>query len=109
MYRISGWIAASDSATVMRDLDELTESRVAIRVYAPAEVPSIRNGREKVPVQYRHGPFVKSFERMIFQLRFSSYGTIDPEPKPVVAFFSRCCSASCSATWVKALFFSCSA
>ncbi len=85
VYRISGWIASGDSTAVMKDLDELTEGRVAIRVYAPSEVPAIRNGREKVPVQYRHGPFVKSFERMIFSYGSPLYGTIDPTP--VVAFF----------------------
>ncbi len=85
VYRLSGWLASADRATVMKDLDELTQGRVAIRVYGPTEVPSIRNGREKVPVQYRHGPFVKSFERMIFSYGSPLYGTVDPTP--IVAFF----------------------
>ncbi len=85
VYRLSGWIASGDSAGVMQDLDELTQGRVAVRIYAPPEVPSVRNGREKVPVQYRHGPFVKSFERMIFSYGSPLYGTVDPTP--VVAFF----------------------
>ncbi len=85
VYRVLGWIAAEDSVPLMKDLDELTEGRVAIRVYAPAEVPSIKNGREKVPVQYKHGPLVKSFERMVFSYGAPLYGTVDPTP--VVAFF----------------------
>lgn len=85
VYRILGWIAADDSTTLMQDLDNCTEGRIAIRVYAPEEVPSVQAGREKVPVRYRHGKFVKSFERMIFSYGAPLYGTIDPTP--VVAFF----------------------
>jgi V/A-type H+-transporting ATPase subunit I len=85
VYRISGWIAESDSATLMKDLDELTEGRIAIRVYSPREVSSVLDGNEKVPVKYRHGPFVRSFERMVFSYGAPLYGTIDPTP--VVAFF----------------------
>ena len=85
VYRITGWIPASDSDTVMRDLDELTEGRVAIRGYEPKEVPSVTEGHEKVPVKLKHGKFVSSFERMIFSYGSPVYGTIDPTP--FVAFF----------------------
>jgi V/A-type H+-transporting ATPase subunit I len=85
VYRIMGWIASAETPTLMNDLDELTEGRIAIRVYAPNEVPSIKTGKEKVPVQYNHGAFVKSFERMVFSYGAPLYGTIDPTP--VVAVF----------------------
>lgn len=85
VYRVLGWIAADDSTALMQDLDNRTEGRIAIRTYSPDEVPSVKNGREKVPVKYRHGSFVKSFERMIFSYGAPLYGTIDPTP--VVAFF----------------------
>jgi len=85
VYRVMGWIAADDCDCLMRDLDALTSSRVAIRVYSPEEIPSVRDGREKVPVKYRHGAVVKSFERMIFSYGAPLYGTIDPTP--IVAFF----------------------
>ena len=85
VYRITGWIPASDSDTVMRELDELTEGRVAIRGYEPKEVPSVTEGHEKVPVKLKHGKFVSSFERMIFSYGSPVYGTIDPTP--FVAFF----------------------
>ena len=85
VYRVMGWISAEDSTVVMHDLDELTEGRVAIRTYNPEEVPSIKSGKQKVPVQYKHGAFVKSFERMVFSYGAPLYGTIDPTP--IVAFF----------------------
>ncbi|HOT61865.1 MAG TPA: V-type ATPase 116kDa subunit family protein [Treponemataceae bacterium] len=85
VYRVRGWIAADDAVALMKDLDEMTEGRVAIRVYDPGEVPSVKSGKEKVPVSYRHGAFVKSFERMIFSYGAPLYGTIDPTP--IVAFF----------------------
>lgn len=85
VYRVMGWIGVGDSNVLMKDLDNLTEGRIAIRIYAPEEVPAVKNGREKVPVQYSHGPFVKSFERMIFSYGAPLYGTVDPTP--IVAFF----------------------
>jgi len=85
VYRIMGWLAENESSSLMKDLDDLTEGRIAIRVYRPDEVPSVKKGREKVPVRYNHGPVVKSFERMIFSYGAPLYGTIDPTP--IVAFF----------------------
>lgn len=85
VYRITGWIPAVDSDLVMKDLDELTEGRVAIRAYDPKEVPSVTDENEKVPVKLKHGKFVTSFERMIFSYGSPVYGTIDPTP--FVAFF----------------------
>lgn len=85
VYRVMGWIAIDESRALMKDLDDLTEGRVAIREYRPEEVPVIKSGKEKVPVQYKHGPVVKSFERMIFSYGAPLYGTIDPTP--IVAFF----------------------
>lgn len=85
VYRISGWIPAEDASRIMRDLDNLTEGRIAIRLYSPEEVPSIQNGREKVPVKYKHNALTKSFERMVFSYGAPLYGTIDPTP--LVSFF----------------------
>lgn len=85
VYRVTGWIAAAEGQPLLRDLDVLTHGRVAIRIYTPNEVPSVKNGKEKVPVQYTHGPLVKSFERMVFSYGSPLYGTIDPTP--IVAFF----------------------
>ncbi|MCR4713731.1 MAG: ATPase [Treponemataceae bacterium] len=85
VYRIAGWITASDSDIMMKELDELTEGRIAIRSYNPDEVPSVRDGHEKVPVKLTHGKLVSSFERMIFSYGAPLYGTIDPTP--FVAFF----------------------
>ncbi len=85
VFRVSGWIPASESGHLMLELDNLTEGRVAIRIWSPDEVEGVRSGVEKVPVRYRHGPVVRSFERMIFSYGAPLYGTIDPTP--IVAFF----------------------
>ena len=85
IYRVTGWIPAEDSDVMMKNLDELTEGRIAIREYSPNEVPSVRSGREKVPVKLTHGKVVSSFERMIFSYGSPLYGTVDPTP--FVAFF----------------------
>ena len=86
VYRVMGWIASDDTTDIMKELDELTEGRCAIRIYSPNEVPAIKNGKEKVPVQFKHGPFVKSFERMVFSYGSPLYGTIDPTPLVAVFF-----------------------
>lgn len=85
VYRITGWIPLANSRNVMNDLDELTEGRIAIRQFNPNEVPSVKSGREKVPVKLNHGKIVANFDRMIFSYGSPLYGTIDPTP--FVAFF----------------------
>lgn len=85
VYRILGWVPEPEIPDLMQSLDNVTEGRIAIRVYKPHEVPSVKKGNEKVPVTYTHGTLVKSFERMIFSYGAPLYGTIDPTP--IVAFF----------------------
>ncbi len=85
VYRITGWIPLAQTRQVMNDLDELTEGRIAIRQFNPNEVPSVKSGREKVPVKLNHGKIVDNFNRMIFSYGSPLYGTIDPTP--FVAFF----------------------
>ena len=86
VYRIPGWIPASETENYMKGLDELTEGRIAIRAYEPFEVPSVMSGKEQVPVKLKHGKFVKSFERMIFSYGSPVYGAIDPTPFVAVFF-----------------------
>ena len=85
VYRVTGWIPSAQSDSIMKELDELTEGRVAIRAYQPEEVPAVREGHEKVPVKLTNSKFVKSFDRMIFSYGAPLYGTVDPTP--FVAFF----------------------
>ena len=80
VYRLTGWIPAADSRNFMKELDDLTEGRIAIREYLPTEVPSVLRGEEKVPVKLTHGKFISAFERMIFSYGSPLYGTIDPTP-----------------------------
>lgn len=86
VYRITGWIPATESEKYMQDLDEITESRIALREYEPFEVPAVLSGKEQVPVKLSHGKFVKSFERMIFSYGSPLYGTVDPTPFVAIFF-----------------------
>lgn len=87
VYRITGWLPAEDCHAMMKDMDKLTEGRIAIRVYNPLEVPSVLNGTEQVPVRLKHGKLVGAFERMIFSYGSPVYGAIDPTPF-VALFFT---------------------
>lgn len=87
VYRLTGWIPESDCHTMMTDLDKISEGRIAIRLFEPNEVPSVRDGEEKVPVKLHHGKLIGSFERMIFSYGSPAYGTIDPTPF-VALFFT---------------------
>lgn len=87
VYRITGWIPAYRTRQIIRDLDELTQSRTGIREFLPDEVPSVVSGHEKVPVQVKHGKIVSNFERMIFSYGAPLYGTVDPTPF-VALFFT---------------------
>ena len=86
VYRITGWIPLSETETYMKELDNITEGRSAIRLYSPLEVPDVISGKEQVPVKLTHGRFVKSFERMIFSYGAPAYGNIDPTPFVAVFF-----------------------
>lgn len=86
VFRITGWIPAADSRDFMKELDQLTEGRIAIREYLPTEVASVINGEEKVPVKLSHGKFITAFERMIFSYGSPLYGTIDPTPFVAIFF-----------------------
>ncbi len=85
VYRVTGWVPAHECVSVMKDLDNLTEGRIALRQYEPNEVPSVKEGRETVPVKLTHGKLVGNFQRLIFGFGSPLYGTIDPTP--FVAFF----------------------
>lgn len=85
VYRITGWVPVFVCSQMMKELDNLTEGRIALRQYSPNEVPSVKDGKEKVPVKLTHGKLVGNFERLIFSYGAPLYGTIDPTP--FVAFF----------------------
>ncbi|MDR3312030.1 MAG: ATPase, partial [Spirochaetaceae bacterium] len=63
VYRITGWVPERDATATVREIDDLAEGRVAIRLYKPDEVPGVQEGVEQVPVKLNHGEFVGSFER----------------------------------------------
>lgn len=86
VYRLTGWIPSQETEVFMRELDQLTEGRIAIREYLPTEVPSVIAGEEQVPVKLKHGKFISSFERMIFSYGSPLYGTVDPTPFVAVFF-----------------------
>ncbi|HUX51289.1 MAG TPA: V-type ATPase 116kDa subunit family protein [Spirochaetia bacterium] len=84
VYRLAGWVPQSLVRTMLKDLEACTQERIAIRVYTPGELGSVRDGAEKVPVRLKHSGLVRSFERMVFSYGAPLYGTIDPTP--IVAF-----------------------
>lgn len=86
VYRLRGWVASSDVERMAKDLNTLTEGRIALQAYETDEVPDVKNGLEKVPVNYKHNRVVKSFERMVFSYGIPLYGTIDPTPIVAVLF-----------------------
>ncbi|MDR2135918.1 MAG: V-type ATP synthase subunit I [Treponema sp.] len=87
IYVLSGWAPQDTIAGMVEDLSRITEKRIAIRTYAPEEMPEVTEGREKVPVSLKHGAYVRGFERVVFSYGAPLYGTIDPTPF-VAVFFS---------------------
>ncbi|MCL2810078.1 MAG: V-type ATP synthase subunit I [Treponema sp.] len=85
LYHFSGWTPSDTVPSLARDLSEKTGGRVAIHVYSPNEVASVKANKEKVPVAMKHNSFVKGFESIVFSYGAPLYGTIDPTP--LVAFF----------------------
>ena len=85
LYHFSGWTPADTVKTLNNDLSKITGGSIAIKTLSPEEVPSIKEGKEKVPVAMKHSAFVKGFEGVVFSYGAPLYGTIDPTA--LVAFF----------------------
>ncbi|MDR1565810.1 MAG: V-type ATP synthase subunit I, partial [Treponema sp.] len=86
VYLLTGWVPADLVPAVVEGLEKLTEGRIAVRSFNPEEVPSVRDGKEKVPVSLDHGAFVKGFEGVVFSYGAPLYGTIDPTPLVAIFF-----------------------
>ena len=86
VYRVTGWIPEHEAEKLIKELDNLTEGRIAVRQYEPKKVASVRSGNIQVPVAFKHGKFVKSFEGMVFSYGAPKYGSIDPTPFVAVFF-----------------------
>ncbi len=86
VYRLRGWVAMRDVEKMSNDLKTITSGRIALQIYDAEEIPDVQNGLEKVPVNYKHNRFVKSFERMVFSYGIPLYGTVDPTPIVAVLF-----------------------
>jgi V/A-type H+-transporting ATPase subunit I len=80
VMRVSGWIAKRKYAEVAAELDKISQGRLALKAFDPEELPEVRSGKVKVPVSFRHGRIVRSFERMVFSYSVPLYGTVDPTP-----------------------------
>jgi V/A-type H+-transporting ATPase subunit I len=85
VYRLEGWVPKERVSSLVAELGRCTQGRVAVRVFAPAELESVKSGTEKVPVLLKRRPFVSSFERLVVSYGAPLYGTIDPTP--IVAVF----------------------
>lgn len=85
VFRLEGWVPKERVAALVAELEACTGKRIAVRVYSPEELDSVRSGEEKVPVLLKRRPFVSSFERLVVSYGAPLYGTIDPTP--VVATF----------------------
>jgi len=85
-FRLAGWVAAENVPVLARELERLTEGRIAIRSYDPQEIATVRDGKEKIPVSLDHGRFVGGFSSLVFSYGAPLYGTIDPTPFVAISF-----------------------
>ncbi|MDR2467987.1 MAG: V-type ATP synthase subunit I [Spirochaetaceae bacterium] len=84
-WLLTGWIPARTISRFVGELEALTGGRIAVSSFDAWEAPSVREGREKIPVSLRHGGFARSFEPLVFSYGAPLYGAIDPTP--ITAFF----------------------
>ncbi|MDR2783950.1 MAG: V-type ATP synthase subunit I [Treponema sp.] len=85
-YLLTGWVPADSLNAIAAELVAITSGRIGIRTLNPEEVPSVRDGSEKVPTALSHGKFVKSFEPLVFSYGAPLYGAIDPTSFVAVFF-----------------------
>ncbi|MDR1220911.1 MAG: V-type ATP synthase subunit I [Treponema sp.] len=85
-YLLTGWMPADSLNSIVSELVKITSGRIGIRTLNPDEVPSVRDGSEKVPTALSHGKFVKGFEPLVFSYGAPLYGAIDPTSFVAVFF-----------------------
>jgi V/A-type H+-transporting ATPase subunit I len=85
-YHLSGWVPQDAVHSLVEDLENLTQGRIAVRSYSPSELERVKDGREKVPVSLKHNAFVKGFQGLVFSYGAPLYGTIDPTPLVAIFF-----------------------
>jgi len=85
VYRIEGWVPKDRVDSLVKQIGDCSGGHTAVRIYAPEELASVRDGKEKVPVLLKRRPFVSSFENLVISYGSPLYGTVDPTP--LVAFF----------------------
>lgn len=86
IYRISGWVPHNSVFEMTADLEKITGKKIAVQLFEPEEVPSVKAGKRKVPVRLKNRKLFKSFEGLIFAYGAPLYGTIDPTPFVTVLF-----------------------
>ena len=86
VYRLEGWVPKERVAPLVAELGRCSGGHTAVRVYAPEELASVREGKEKVPVLLKRRPFVSSFEGLVVSYGAPLYGTVDPTPLVAVFF-----------------------
>jgi len=85
VYRLSGWVPASKVDELVAETEKRCAGRVAVRSFDPAEVESVTEGKESVPVLLKHGKLASSFESIVLSYGTPLYGDVDPTA--MVAFF----------------------
>jgi V/A-type H+-transporting ATPase subunit I len=77
-YVLSGWIVRAEAKKILAGLETLTHGRIAVRSYAPEEVPAVKEGKEKIPVRLTHGKVLQAFSGIVVSYGSPLYGTVDP-------------------------------
>ncbi|MDR3301751.1 MAG: V-type ATP synthase subunit I [Spirochaetaceae bacterium] len=85
-FVLAGWIPARHLNVFAGALGTLTEGRIACAAFDPWEVEAVKQGKEKIPVQLKHGSFFRAFEPLVFSYGAPLYGSLDPTPISAVFF-----------------------
>ncbi len=75
---IEGWILEKKLKQFIKGLNNLLGDKHSLITYKPEEMEEVKKGILKVPVFMENNPFIKPFEKLIFNYGTPVYGTIDP-------------------------------
>ncbi|MBD3180598.1 MAG: hypothetical protein GF417_14030 [Candidatus Latescibacteria bacterium] len=85
-YLFSGWVPSDRKNYVKKEILKASSGRAIIEIVAPEEVAGVKEGKVKVPVQFKHPRILQPFGILVSSYGTPGYNVIDPTFLVAISF-----------------------
>jgi len=85
-YLFSGWVPSDRTNYVKKEILRASNGRAIIEMVSPEEVAGVKEGRVKVPVQFKHPRILQPFGILVSSYGVPGYNVIDPTLLVAISF-----------------------